>query len=206
MKVRCYSDLCLLSTFDERFDYLKLGGEVGQDTFGFDRWINQRFYKSPEWKQIRRDIIIRDEGRDLGVEGYILKPVTKERLEKIFTRYILPAFPPTNTLNIYSNRLLFHLPVREIRYIESIGRKCIVHTANQAYETNLALNSIEQTLNSTCFVRCYRSYLVNMYYIEAVLDSEIRLVNGERIPLTLRKRSSIIQIYNEYLITHSAEK
>lgn len=146
------------------------------------------------------------ESYDLGVEGYILKPVTKERLEKIFTRYILPAFPPTNTLNIYSNRLLFHLPVREIRYIESIGRKCIVHTANQAYETNLALNSIEQTLNSTCFVRCYRSYLVNMYYIEAVLDSEIRLVNGERIPLTLRKRSSIIQIYNEYLITHSAEK
>ena len=146
------------------------------------------------------------ESYDLGVEGYILKPVTKERLEKIFTRYILPAFPPTNTLNIYSNRLLFHIPVREIRYIESIGRKCIVHTANQAYETNLALNSIEQTLNSTCFVRCYRSYLVNMYYIEAVLDSEIRLVNGDRIPLTLRKRSSIIQIYNEYLITHSAEK
>ena len=68
------------------------------------------------------------------------------------------------------------------------------------------MNSIEQTLNSTCFVRCYRSYLVNMYYIEAVLDSEIRLVNGERIPLTLRKRSSIIQIYNEYLITHPAEK
>ena len=73
MKTRCYTDLRLLSTFEERFKYLKLGGEVGNETFGFDRWINQRFYKSAEWKRVRRDVIIRDEGRDLGVEGYELQ-------------------------------------------------------------------------------------------------------------------------------------
>ena len=73
MKVRCYTDLRLLPTFEERYEYLKLGGEVGNETFGFDRWINQRFYKSPEWRQVRRDVIIRDEGRDLGVEGYELQ-------------------------------------------------------------------------------------------------------------------------------------
>lgn len=86
MKVRCYTDLRLLSTFDERYEYLKLGGEVGKDTFGFDRWINQRFYKSPEWKQIRRDVIIRDEGRDLGVEGYELQ-------NGIYVHHMNPMLP-----------------------------------------------------------------------------------------------------------------
>lgn len=86
MKVRCYTDLRLLSTFDERYEYLKLGGEVGKDTFGFDRWINQRFYKSPEWKRIRRDVIIRDEGRDLGVEGYELQ-------NGIYVHHMNPMLP-----------------------------------------------------------------------------------------------------------------
>ena len=86
MKVRCYTDLRLLSTFEERFEYLKLGGGVGKETFGFDRWINQRFYKSPEWKQIRRDVIIRDEGRDLGVEGYELQ-------NGIYVHHMNPMLP-----------------------------------------------------------------------------------------------------------------
>ena len=73
MTKRCYSELIKFKTFEERFDYLCLHGQVGIDTFGFDRYLNQRFYRSPEWKQVRRDVIIRDEGRDLGVEGYELQ-------------------------------------------------------------------------------------------------------------------------------------
>lgn len=86
MKTRCYTDLRLLTGFEERFEYLKLGGEVGKDTFGFDRWINQRFYKSPEWRRIRRDVIIRDEGRDLGVEGYELQ-------NEIYVHHMNPMLP-----------------------------------------------------------------------------------------------------------------
>lgn len=70
MKIRTYSELSLLDTFDERFDYLRLGGGVGRSTFGFDRYINQRFYSSLEWKQIRDYVIVRDNGCDLGVPGY----------------------------------------------------------------------------------------------------------------------------------------
>lgn len=70
---RCYSELVKLRTFEERYEYLRLSGKVGADTFGFDRYLNQKFYRSPEWKRVRRDIIIRDEGRDLGVEGYELQ-------------------------------------------------------------------------------------------------------------------------------------
>ena len=71
--IRTYSELITLPTFMERFRYLKLGGQVGEDTFGFDRYINQKFYKSKEWLSLRDEIIIRDLGCDLGVEGYDIK-------------------------------------------------------------------------------------------------------------------------------------
>src|SRR4029077_17660175 len=70
MKIRRYSELRRLITFEERFEYLKLNGEVGQSTFGFDRYINQQFYTSYEWKQARQSVIIRDNGCDLGIFGY----------------------------------------------------------------------------------------------------------------------------------------
>jgi hypothetical protein len=67
--MRTYSELITLPTFKERFDYLKLDGTVGKETFGFDRYLNQNFYSSYEWKKVRRDVIIRDQGCDLGVLG-----------------------------------------------------------------------------------------------------------------------------------------
>jgi len=70
MKVRRYSELIRLETFEERFEYLRLDGVVGRSTFGFDRWINQQFYSSREWRQIRQDVIARDWGCDLGIDGY----------------------------------------------------------------------------------------------------------------------------------------
>lgn len=70
MKTRRYSELRRLKTFEERFDYLELKGQVGETTFGFDRWMNQRFYRSPEWMEIRSRVIFRDSGCDLGVPGY----------------------------------------------------------------------------------------------------------------------------------------
>lgn len=70
LKTRTYSELVQFETFEERFRYLKLKGILGDATFGFDRWINQRFYKSQEWNQIRMQIIVRDNGCDLAVPGY----------------------------------------------------------------------------------------------------------------------------------------
>ena len=68
--IRRYSELRHIPTFEERFDYLKLNGSVGRETFGFDRYINQRFYTSKEWRDIRHHVISRDLGLDLGAEGY----------------------------------------------------------------------------------------------------------------------------------------
>lgn len=70
MKIRTYSELCKLKTFKERFDYLSIKGTVGLETFGFERHLNQKFYTSKEWRQIRNKVIDRDMGCDLGLKGY----------------------------------------------------------------------------------------------------------------------------------------
>lgn len=68
--LRTYSELSRLHTFKERFEYLRLDGIVGAETFGFDRYLNQIFYNSDEWKAVRKTVIIRDNGCDLGIKGY----------------------------------------------------------------------------------------------------------------------------------------
>ena len=68
--IRSYSELCLLETIEERYDYLRLKGAVGAPTFAHERWMNQRFYRSVEWRRVRNEVIARDEGCDLGIEGY----------------------------------------------------------------------------------------------------------------------------------------
>lgn len=70
MKMRTYNELSRLKTLDERFEYLKMGGIIGVDTFGFDRYLNQTFYRSDAWKRLRNEIIIRDDGCELGLKGY----------------------------------------------------------------------------------------------------------------------------------------
>ena len=68
--IRTYSELITLPTFIKRFNYLKLGGVIGEETFGFDRYLNQTLYRSAEWKRFRRDMILRDNGMDLACDGY----------------------------------------------------------------------------------------------------------------------------------------
>lgn len=95
--IRTYSELILIPTFEERYKYLRLGGKVGEDTFGFDRYLNQIFYKDPEWLSVRDDVIFRDNGCDLGIEGreiygrilvHHINPITKDdilnRAHKLF--------------------------------------------------------------------------------------------------------------------------
>ncbi|QEQ93501.1 HNH endonuclease [Streptomyces phage GirlPower] len=83
MSKRSYREVRKLETFLERFRYLALRGNVGQATFGFDRWVNQGFYTSREWKQARDAIIVRDEGCDLGLDGY-------EIHDRIYIHHINP--------------------------------------------------------------------------------------------------------------------
>ena len=99
--IRTYTELSRLSSFEERFRYLKLNGAVGESTFGFDRYINQMFYQSSEWKELRDDIIIRDNGCDLGLDGYDIhgkiyihhmNPISRRDIETLSDYLLNPEF------------------------------------------------------------------------------------------------------------------
>ena len=95
--IRTYSELITLPTFEERFKYLQLNGSVGKDTFGFDRYVNQNFYRSKEWKRVRDFVILRDNGCDLAADGYLIygkiiihhmNPITVKDIESV-TDYLM---------------------------------------------------------------------------------------------------------------------
>ena len=106
--IRTYSELIQLPTFEERFEYLRLDGSVGQATFGYDRYLNQILYNSPEWKRFRRDIIIRDNGCDLACEGYeirgriIIHHINTISIEDIVNRNPM-VFDPENVITTTHN-------------------------------------------------------------------------------------------------------
>lgn len=104
--IRRYSELRRLDTFEDRFEYLKLRGGVGEKTFGFERYLNQQFYRSTEWRRTRQIVIARDNGLDLGFEGYEIydriiihhmNPMTIEDVESGSDDILNPEYLITTT-------------------------------------------------------------------------------------------------------------
>ena len=134
MKIKNYSELSLLPTFEERFEYLKLGGVVGADTFGFDRIFNQKFYQSYEWKTVRNEIIVRDLGCDLGIED-----------RQIFGRILIHHMNPISLKDISDATKFLLNPEYLI---------CVSHdTHNAIHYGDIGLvkkDLVERTPNDTC--------------------------------------------------------
>lgn len=90
-RVRSYTELKQFKTFEERYEYLRLAGTIGYETFGFDRYLNQDFYKhDPEWKRVKRDVIARDMGRDLGIKGREIGVGDSEHRDYICVHHMNP--------------------------------------------------------------------------------------------------------------------
>lgn len=134
MKMRRYSELTKFGTFKERFEYLRLDGEVGSETFGFDRYLNQVFYSSPEWKRVRREVILRDNGCDLGLPGY-----------EIDRHIIIHHMNPISANDILERRSEIFNPEYLI---------CVTHDTHNAIhygdETKLKAEPIMRRPNDTC--------------------------------------------------------
>lgn len=129
--IRTYSELKQLKTFEERFNYLKLGGVVGVETFGFDRYFNQKFYTTTEWKQLRNHIIVRDLGCDLGCEDHEIfgqriiihhmNPIDLEDIEKKSDFLLNPEFLITtihsthNAIHYGDESLIITAPIERRR-------------------------------------------------------------------------------------------
>lgn len=134
-KIRTYSELIELPTYEERFAYLKLSGSVGADTFGFDRYLNQKIYQhDPRWKQARDTVIIRDNGMDLGIDGY-----------EIYGKIIVHHMNPITTDDILHDRDWIFDPEFLI---------CTAHITHNAIhygdEKLLMKAPIERKPNDTC--------------------------------------------------------
>lgn len=109
--IRTYSELITIPTFEERFKYLQLNGAVCEETFGFDRYLNQVFYRSQEWKRIRDQVIIRDNGCDLGVEGYEIwgkvivhhmNPISVDDIQSLTSYLLNPEYLVSTTLQTHN--------------------------------------------------------------------------------------------------------
>jgi hypothetical protein len=126
MKIRTYSELITLPTFEDRYEYLRLDGVVGEETFGFDRYLNQMFYKTKEWLSVRDHVILRDNGCDLGMPGYEIhgrilihhmNPITKEDILRrsdflMNPEYLISTIKRTHDAIHYGDaRLLYTAPV-----------------------------------------------------------------------------------------------
>lgn len=134
MSIKTYSELITIPTFEERFEYLQLKGSVGKDTFGYDRYLNQVLYRSPEWKRLRNQIIIRDGGCDLACDGY----------------------------DIYGKVLIHHLNPITVEDVLARSRKvfdpdnlvCVTHNTHNAIHYGdadlLVTGPIIRTKNDTC--------------------------------------------------------
>ena len=99
--IRTYTELISLATIEDRYRYLALSGKVANQTFGFDRWVNQKFYRSREWQSVRHAVIVRDSGRDLGVEGYEvptritihhMNPMTADQISQGLSEILDPEY------------------------------------------------------------------------------------------------------------------
>lgn len=133
--IRTYKDLSRLKTFKERYEYLKLSnGVVGADTFGYDRYLNQLFYQTKEWKHLRDQLIIRDNGCDLGVDGY-----------DIYGRIIVHHMNPITKIDILDRTDYLTNP----DYLICTTQR--THNAIHYGDENLLLAMpIERTKNDTC--------------------------------------------------------
>lgn len=131
MMIRTYTELIKLPTFKERFLYLKLNGKVAEETFGFDRYLNQQFYKSSEWLELRDRIIIRDNGCDLGIPDreiykriiiHHMNPITKydiiNRTDILLNpEYMISTMKRTHDAIHYGDEsLLYDMPVERTKH------------------------------------------------------------------------------------------
>lgn len=148
MSIRRYSELITIPTYKERFKYLQLKGAVGADTFGYDRYLNQILYNSPEWKRFRNDIIIRDNGCDLACEGYEIKG-WKDQEGKIHrARIIIHHMNPITVDDVLNHNPMVFDPENVITTV--LNTHNAIHYGD---EKLLVTGPVTRSPNDTCLWR-----------------------------------------------------
>ena len=145
MSIRTYSEMILLPTFEERYAYLRLGGKIGETTFGFDRYLYEQFLKSDEWIELRDHVIIRDNGCDLAIEGRDIYGWRDRLKKKTANRIIIHHMNPITKEDI----------LRRTKYLlDPEYLVCTIKSTHDAIhygdDSLLIKNPVERTKNDTC--------------------------------------------------------
>lgn len=145
MSIRTYSEVITIPTFENRYEYLRLDGRVGRETFGHDRYLNQILYTSPQWRHFRDEIIIRDNACDLACEGYEIRSFRDRDGKIIRPKILIHHINPIIVDDVINNRPNVFDPENVI---------CVTHNTHQAIhygDSNLLISSpVERSQNDTC--------------------------------------------------------
>ena len=145
MNIRTYSELITIPTFEERYEYLRLDGKVGKETFGYDRYLNQVLYNSPEWRRFRDEIIVRDNGCDLAHEDYEIKSWIDENGKIKHQLIIIHHINPITIEDIKNRNPMIFDPENVIT--TTLNTHNAIHYGDKSL---LLTGPIERTRNDTC--------------------------------------------------------
>lgn len=145
MSIKTYSELITLPTFEERFEYLRLDGVVGKETFGYDRYLNQILYTSGKWRRFRDRIIVRDNGCDLACEGYEIYSVRGKDGKNYGPKILIHHINPITVDDVLNNNPCVFDPENTITTIQSTHRAIHYGDINQ-----VITSPVERSENDTC--------------------------------------------------------
>lgn len=145
------------------------------------------------------------EGFEVGAAHYLIKPVTDDAFAGAMARAIRQVERPERMISVPVNRIQVSVAESSIAYAEVYGRETVLHTTGEQVRVLLPLKKIEQLLSGDPFLRCYRSYIINMAYVQSLEEDHFVLRGGVRIPISLRSRQALKKRYFDYRLAQPTD-
>lgn len=146
------------------------------------------------------------EGFSVQAAGYLLKPISFSQLDQVLDRCMARFWENTHYIELTCNRTQVKLPILAIRYAEVRKNQTILHTRDHAYSAYLPLEELEPMLPADAFLRCHRSYLVHLRYVDRIAGNSFLLLDGTQVPIRIREKAAVRQAYQDYLFRQAQQE
>ncbi|BBF43054.1 two-component system response regulator [Lachnospiraceae bacterium KM106-2] len=211
--------ICLMVSIDTFNEINCLYDKVKQDIQGYHIYfINIQKNDPSSLKLIKEmkqsspncQIIMTSQVKEYAVDGffyqvsdYLLKPIQHKQIRRSLYRCFNELKEEFRSIEVISKRVSMRIFLKDIQYVEIYGRTCEICTTQGIITTNISMNKMEQLLDCPCFLRCHRSYMINMNYIHKIEQSKIYLDSFTSIPLSQRHQTQIKEAYHKYILEAS---
>lgn len=146
------------------------------------------------------------EGFDIGAAHYLIKPINYEGVQKALNRCKWLFERDEKYFKIMINRRNRYIRLNDVLYFESLDDVVLIHTVHKILKANTTLGNIEKSIGGEPFLKCHKSYIVNMNYIKNILKTDFELENGEKIPIRKNGRKGVIEKFDEYIFKYLRTK